>query len=96
MKIGEVSKFETGISRFKNILEDKGYKGPAVVFLICRVGGDEREAQKLQKLNENAAIKEMVLYSGDQLDSKLKALHDNIEQYTGWVSTSEFQCMSYE
>jgi hypothetical protein len=64
-------------------------KGTAVLFLICRVGGDNTAEKSLSKLKENDSIRNMVLYSEDRLDDKLVSLQNNLNEYTGYVSTPE-------
>ncbi|KAH0566236.1 hypothetical protein GP486_000357 [Trichoglossum hirsutum] len=84
-QVGNVSSFGQAIASFKNLLNKNNYLGPAALFLICRVGGDNTAAASLMGLKHNKAIKDMVLYSEDQLDSKLSQMQGNIDEYAGWV-----------
>jgi hypothetical protein len=53
---------------------------------VCRVGSDQNAAEDLKKLNHDKAIKNMLLYSEDQLDAKLAKAGGDLNEYTGWVS----------
>jgi hypothetical protein len=48
------------------------------------VGSDTKAAAGLAKLKGTTS--KMVLYSDDQLDSRLTQFQDNVEEYTGWAS----------
>ncbi|RYP05198.1 hypothetical protein DL764_003978 [Monosporascus ibericus] len=83
--VSGVREFGDQIGNFKDMLESKGNNGPAVLLLICRVGDDQNEKAKLRKLKENDNIRKMLLYSEDQLDSRLAELQHDIVKYTRWV-----------
>lgn len=83
--VGDVSKFGTRISLFRSVLRNNDYEGPAVLFLICRVGSDGDAAEKLKNLKKHKDIRDVILYSEDQLDSKLTEMQNNIDAYTGYV-----------
>jgi hypothetical protein len=50
------------------------------------VGSDKAAAEDLKQLNRDKAIKNMLLYSEDQLDAKLAKAGGDLNEYTGWVS----------
>lgn len=86
IQIGGIDKFSNTIAEFKRDLNQYGYSGPAVVFLICRVGSDDQAAQSLLQLKQNEAIRDIVLYSEDKLDLKLQEAGNDVNKYAGWVS----------
>lgn len=85
-QVGNIDEFGDMISGFKDLLESKGYSGPTVLFMTCRVGSADGEHKELIKLNNNEKVRRMLLYTGDQLDLKLAGVENDINKYTGWVS----------
>jgi hypothetical protein len=83
---GPVTDFADAIAKFKSVLHHNGYTGPAALFLVCRVGSDQKAAEALKNLNRDKTIKNMLLYSEDQLDDKLAKASGNVNEYIGWVS----------
>ncbi|RYO83037.1 hypothetical protein DL766_005736 [Monosporascus sp. MC13-8B] len=93
---GEVTDFGNAIGRFKRVLRQHGYGGPAALFLICRVGNDVKAAKTLEALNDNEAINDVVLYPKDQLDLKLKETNGDVNGYIGWVVRELLRAMKLQ
>lgn len=79
--------FRKALAEFKTTVQRR-YPGPTVLFLVCRVGSDEAAARSLKALNSDPEIRDMVMYSENQLDSKLADMNNDVDHYTGWVRSS--------
>ncbi|OCK75738.1 hypothetical protein K432DRAFT_397027 [Lepidopterella palustris CBS 459.81] len=94
--IGNVSDFSNTIAKFKSQMNYYQYDGPAVLFLICRVGNDNHAAQSLKQLKANPIIKDILFYSEDSLDLKLQQMQGNTDAYVGMVIEDLIQAMELQ
>jgi hypothetical protein len=73
------------VTKFKSQLDAAKNTGPAVLFLLCRVGNDQSAARSLKELNTAAGVKDLIFYGEDPIDTKLESVGGDIDTYVGVV-----------
>ncbi|EAW06850.1 uncharacterized protein ACLA_085450 [Aspergillus clavatus NRRL 1] len=79
-----VADFAASVTGFKAKVE-KAAPGPAVLFLLCRVGTDEDAAASLKVLDSTPGVKDLILYAEESIDTKLAAAGGDVDTYVGVV-----------
>ncbi|PGH14147.1 hypothetical protein AJ80_06014 [Polytolypa hystricis UAMH7299] len=91
-----VPEFSTTLTDLKTKLDAAGNTGPAVLFLLCRVGNDESAAQSLEELNTDEKIKNLLFYDEESIDGKLAEVGGDIDAYVGAIISDLIKAMDLQ
>ncbi|KAB8079694.1 hypothetical protein BDV29DRAFT_151612 [Aspergillus leporis] len=91
-----VPEFSSTVTKFKSQLDAAKNTGPAVLFLLCRVGNDQSAARSLKELNTAAGVKDLIFYGEDPIDTKLESVGGDIDTYVGVIISDLIKAMDLQ
>ncbi|GIJ89328.1 hypothetical protein Asppvi_008266 [Aspergillus pseudoviridinutans] len=81
MLSSSIPKFSAQVTKFKSQLDSANATGPTILFCLCHVGNNQSAAGSLKELNTDPAIKNLILYSKDPINTKLQSIGGDSNAY---------------
>ncbi|KKK18558.1 hypothetical protein ARAM_006262 [Aspergillus rambellii] len=91
-----VVEFGAGLTNFKAQLDATNNTGPAVLFVLYRVGNDQSSEESLKELHTAPGAKDILLYNQDSIDSKLESVGGDTDIYVGTIISDLIKAMDLQ